>query len=495
MAFIPLPTKPHPVASAFFSSHDDETRSSRQTNHNETTPQSMVARIRNSVGWRTRYSSSTWHPVSIVPVAERGCSIPDNDGQDCLGIANSNNAIVETKKVAEPKHIGTIAETSAPILFHVRQVFPRKNDRPEECEDTASSTTNMETHASEREDSCELGTGATVWPGSIILMKYLEKLSHKSTTEQSSSENADTIAQSDHLKEEMKKIPKSPKECHNVLKGKVVADLGSGTAITSIGSALLGANMVVCTDGCDPVVALAKQNVQDAVQELNNTKNIPTRLDETSASNCREIENHDNHFNVRGCKIVVRKYLWGDGTLLAEIPENHYSETSLGSNNESSTENKPKETKHFDIILCADCIVPKLYPIEPLVDAIDELSGNETISYLSYERRHYDKYDPAVEFLRLAKLRNLEVEIVPDTELHPMYPANDIEIWKVMRRDNNVFNCDKSSDSLNKVECSYTDHGDSYLARQAISKSNNIVWGSTSCISNNHLSLLVGESP
>ena len=71
-----------------------------------------------------------------------------------------------------------------------------------------------------------------MWPGSIVLLKYLEKLAH------------------------------DPQQ-DNVLEGKTIADLGSGTAITSIASALLGASAVVCTDGCDLVVDLACRNIHD----------------------------------------------------------------------------------------------------------------------------------------------------------------------------------------------------------------------------------------
>ena len=242
---------------------------------------------------------------------------------------------------------------------------------------------------------CEFGTGTTVWPGSIVLLKYLEKLAHDPQRD-------------------------------NVLEGKTVADLGSGTAITSIASALLGASAVVCTDGCDPVVDLARRNIHDAMGELS-----PTSVDKIDTMLLGELIHR--HYVCRGCKMVAQKYRWGEGMLLEDIHWDDCDDHNLRHNNQHTDDKMQSKAKHFDIILGADCIVPKLYPIQPLVDALDELSGSETVSYLSYEQRHYEKYDPALEFRRLASMRNLEVEVVPDHELHPMYPANDIQIWKVTR--------------------------------------------------------------
>ena len=33
----------------------------------------------------------------------------------------------------------------------------------------------------------------------------------------------------------------------------------------------------------------------------------------------------------------------------------------------------------FDVIIVSDCVLPKLYPIEPLVDAMKALAGPDTI--------------------------------------------------------------------------------------------------------------------
>lgn len=41
----------------------------------------------------------------------------------------------------------------------------------------------------------------------------------------------------------------------------------------------------------------------------------------------------------------------------------------------------------LDVVLVSDCLLPKLYPIEPLVDALDKLSGPDTAILVSYEPR------------------------------------------------------------------------------------------------------------
>jgi predicted nicotinamide N-methyase len=311
-----LPSKPHPIASAFFTSHDNTIR---HQSTSSTTAESEVAKIRNSLGWRTRYASSTWYPVTIIPSGHKL------------------------------------------VTFHVRQVFPAERLHIKtEC-----------TESNNEEVDPVYGTGNTVWPGSIVLLKYIEKLARGRD---------------------------------NPFANSTVADLGAGTAITTIVAAFFGAKFVACTDGCSHVVELAAFNVQHAIRELNGkTHQLSDVFDET--------EHHINEqcYTINGCKVVVQKYLWGDGSL--------------------SNDSK----KHFDIILCADCIVPKLYPIDPLVDALDELSNDNTVAYLSYEKRYYSDFDPSGEFLRLATLRRLHVEIVPESELDAMYFATDIEVWKVTR--------------------------------------------------------------
>lgn len=87
----------------------------------------------------------------------------------------------------------------------------------------------------------------------------------------------------------------------------------------------------------------------------------------------------------------------------------------------------------FDVIIVSDCILPKLYPMEPLVKALDVLISAESIALISYEHRTYPDFDPRYEFYRLAALCGLNVHVIP-LEMHDsIYNAEDIEIWAVYR--------------------------------------------------------------
>jgi len=77
--------------------------------------------------------------------------------------------------------------------------------------------------------------------------------------------------------------------------------------------------------------------------------------------------------------------------------------------------------------------LPKLYPIAPLVDALDECMSDSTVAYLTYEHRYYPKYDPKDHFIHLATEKNLIVRQVPTGKQHPIYSVDDIEVWEVRR--------------------------------------------------------------
>lgn len=193
------------------------------------------------------------------------------------------------------------------------------------------------------------GTGATVWPASIVLLKYLELHPDK-------------------------------------IKDKSVIDLGTGTGVTSLAAAILGAERVVCTDGVENVVRLARKNVSLAC----------TQLKESGGGGNKDT-------------IEVRNYWWGSGSILEQ----------------------------FDIILVADCVLPKLYPIAPLVDALDELMKPDGVAILSYEHRHFPEYHPGKKFDELAQAKGLSVKKVPMADQDPVYSVEDIEIWEVNRISSN----------------------------------------------------------
>ncbi len=135
----PLPSNPHPIATAFFTSHDTELRH-KSTSMNS----SNVTRLSNSLGWRTRYASATWYPISILPVDSRRAK--RSDGRSKHSGCNEH-----------PDEI-----CNEPVRFHVRQRFPG-NWMPTKCFPGNEDTTNR-----------KYETGNTVWPGSIVLLKYLD---------------------------------------------------------------------------------------------------------------------------------------------------------------------------------------------------------------------------------------------------------------------------------------------------------------------------------
>ena len=239
------------------------------------------------------------------------------------------------------------------------------------------------------------GTGATVWPAAVVLIKYLE---HQLTEQAPPSGNL--------LRRDSSSI---------------VIDLGSGTGVTSIATALLWKEQhklrsnpssslreeeppssslyVLCTDGLDTVVQLADKNIQ-------------------------------RHHNLLSSDIQIdtRTFWWGRdrldySELLAKLPSCHPS---------SSCTNHPDPTL---LILVADCVLPKLYPIAPLVEALHHLLSlcphSQASALLSYEHRYYPDYDPRVKFGELCAARGLRVETIPHTQHHPMYSVDDIELWKV----------------------------------------------------------------
>jgi predicted nicotinamide N-methyase len=205
------------------------------------------------------------------------------------------------------------------------------------------------------------GTGATVWPAALVLIKYMER--HPS-----------------------------------LVRGKHVVDLGSGTGVTSVAAALLGASHVLCTDGEQNVVRLASENIMHAageikMQDATTTTTTTTDLEPTM---------------INKCPIDVRTYWWGDGSLKASGCE---------------------------LVIVADCVLPKLYPIAPLVQAIDELLETpNAVAILSYEHRYYPDYDPRDKFRELATTRGLQISLVEQGQFDPVYCVDDIEIWHVMRK-------------------------------------------------------------
>ncbi|CAB1110416.1 unnamed protein product [Ectocarpus sp. CCAP 1310/34] len=166
-------------------------------------------------------------------------------------------------------------------------------------------------------------------------------------------------------------------------------DLGAGTGVAGIVAAALGAEAFL-TDQ-EQLLFLMQENADRATAK----REKPKASDATTAGvACGEIR--------------VLTYDWGKDDASLSPP--------------------------VDIVLVSDCVLPKLYPIEPLVDAIDRLSGPDTVTIMSYEHRHYPKFDPRRRFEELAAAKGLVKTIIPQARQHPIFSADDIEIWEVQRR-------------------------------------------------------------
>jgi len=298
-------------------------------------------------------------------------------------------------------------------------------------------------------ESDAYGTGAKVWPASLVLIKYLEWTRDKwllSTSSLGGLEEEDVNRVGGVWSKKKRRR-------------RTVVDLGAGTGVTSLGIALMLASsptpnhengieedepsLVVCTDGCGLVVNLAEENVRRVVHELtvgisDGTEDDTTALkSKNEGSNTTDTtrntsSNHPIEHMIGTCEIRVKEYNWGDGTLNNELAG---TDNCNGNTNDDATANNNNHHHHhYDIILVSDCVLPKLYPIAPLVDALDELSGPESVAYISYEERYYPEYDPKEYFRTLAEGKGLEVTVVPLEEQHPIYSVEDIEIWEVRRR-------------------------------------------------------------
>ncbi|GLD95103.1 hypothetical protein PINS_up003728 [Pythium insidiosum] len=176
----------------------------------------------------------------------------------------------------------------------------------------------------------------------------------------------------------------------DTLHGQLVVELGSGTGVVGIAAAMLGADRVVLTD----------------VQKL-------LFLLEANASIARDAAPGHVH-------IDVEAFDWAD----------HPSDRL---HHESG--------RNPDVILISDCILPKLYPLEPLVNAIDRLSGDHTIVLLSFEHRFSEKFDAKQRFWELLFAHNFDIHNIEDELYHPQYRADDIEIWEAKRRRSDAEDC------------------------------------------------------
>jgi hypothetical protein len=91
----------------------------------------------------------------------------------------------------------------------------------------------------------------------------------------------------------------------------------------------------------------------------------------------------------------------------------------------------------FDMVLISDCVLPKLYPIEPLVNAVAKLVQSNHASMVvlvSFEYRYFPSFDPKERFCTLLHEAHLAFRVIPTSEHHPEYTTEDIELWEITRK-------------------------------------------------------------
>ena len=226
-----------------------------------------------------------------------------------------------------------------------------------------------------------IGTGAVVWDGAVVLMKYLEKLELESRS------------RSEHGK--------------GYFASKSVIELGAGTGAVGIAAAALGAKSVAITD-LDEILFLTRQNVQAAATLLDG------RIPGVSLQD----------------RVHTFSYDWGKASedIDALAP--------------------------FDTVLVAECIVPRLYPIEPLVKAIAHLAptGSTTEVLVAYEHRHHHEFHPPERFKQLLEAEGFRLMVIPREEQDPEYNLEDIELWRIVRADAVKQRSQHSHSSASSVE-------------------------------------------
>lgn len=171
--------------------------------------------------------------------------------------------------------------------------------------------------------------------------------------------------------------------------GKSVIDIGAGTGIVGLACACYGASEVVLTD-LDVLRPLMEENKQ-----LLHTA--------VSCSSCDRGAISD--------KVCIERYEWGNAVANQNIASS------------------------YGIVLISDCILPKLYPIEPLVQAVDRVMDVDSVAYFSYEHRPYHLFDPRQEFRCIAAKYGLEVKAIPIQKHHKTYSSEEIELWEVRRKE------------------------------------------------------------
>ena len=101
----------------------------------------------------------------------------------------------------------------------------------------------------------------------------------------------------------------------------------------------------------------------------------------------------------------------------------------------------------------SECVLPKLYPIEPLVAAIDMVDSPRSCAggggvaveaeagarggalvMVAYEHRAYEHFDPPTRFEELCAAKGYTLRVVPVAEQDPLYTLpDDVFLWELKR--------------------------------------------------------------
>eukprot|EP00466_Bigelowiella_natans_P002904 jgi/Bigna1/86565/estExt_fgenesh1_pg.C_110229 len=234
-----------------------------------------------------------------------------------------------------------------------------------------------------------LGTGSTVWDGGQVLMKFIEHRYKESG-----------------------------------LQGKSVIDLGSGTGIVGLAAAVLGADRVVLTGyRTPPLLSFFKVSDFLLLLLLLYFLLLYFLLISISGSDQKQVL-HIARENVASCAKEV-----GDKSIQKRVSVAEYD---WGDKTSSSKLRAP-----FDIILVADCIVPKLYPMQPLVDALLEVSGSDSTILICYDHRVNHVLDPRVKFRELCEDAGFSFKVVPHSQHHPDYVLEECSMWELKLNSRN----------------------------------------------------------